>query len=38
VQPGVWTPDEAMPGEQYIAELAKRGIRIEASRHTPAAA
>lgn len=29
VQPGVHTPDEAIPAEKYIAELAKRGIRIE---------
>jgi lysine 6-dehydrogenase len=26
--PGVQTPDEAMPGERYIAELAKRGVVI----------
>jgi lysine 6-dehydrogenase len=26
--PGVHTPDEAMPGERYIAELAKRGVVI----------
>jgi lysine 6-dehydrogenase len=25
---GVQTPDECMPGEVYVAELAKRGIRI----------
>jgi hypothetical protein len=25
---GVLTPDEAMPPELYIAELAKRGIKI----------
>ena len=28
VAPGVLTPDEAMPAEQYIAELAKRGVNI----------
>jgi len=26
--PGVHTPDECMPGQKYIAELAKRGINI----------
>jgi lysine 6-dehydrogenase len=26
---GVHTPDEAVPGERYIAELAKRGIIIK---------
>jgi lysine 6-dehydrogenase len=26
--PGVHTPDECVPAELYIAELAKRGIRI----------
>ena len=26
--PGVHTPDECMPAERYIAELAKRGIEI----------
>lgn len=25
---GVYTPDEAMPGDAYVAELAKRGIAI----------
>jgi lysine 6-dehydrogenase len=28
--PGVHTPDEAVPAEKYIAELAKRGINIRA--------
>ncbi|HET7321196.1 MAG TPA: saccharopine dehydrogenase C-terminal domain-containing protein [Longimicrobiaceae bacterium] len=28
IQPGVWTPDECMPAEEYIAELKKRGIDI----------
>jgi lysine 6-dehydrogenase len=28
VAPGVLTPDEAMPAEQYIAELGKRGVNI----------
>ena len=26
---GVHTPDEAMPFDAYVAELGKRGIRIE---------
>ena len=29
--PGVWTPDECMPAERYIAELAKRGVMIRES-------
>ncbi len=28
IQPGVNTPDECMPAERYIAELAKRGVKI----------
>jgi lysine 6-dehydrogenase len=28
IDPGVWTPDEAMPAEEYVAELAKRGVEI----------
>ena len=27
--PGVWTPDECMPAEQYIAELRKRGMDVQ---------
>jgi len=27
--PGVWTPDECIPGARYIEELAKRGVRIQ---------
>ena len=27
--PGVWTPDECMPAEAYIAELRKRGIQLK---------
>jgi lysine 6-dehydrogenase len=30
VSPGVLTPDEAMPAEQYIGELGKRGVNIRA--------
>jgi lysine 6-dehydrogenase len=32
VQPGVWTPDEAMPPREYIAALAERGVVIQESR------
>ncbi|MDB4907627.1 MAG: Saccharopine dehydrogenase [Gemmatimonadetes bacterium] len=28
IQPGVHTPDEAVPAEKYIAELARRGVHI----------
>ncbi len=28
IRPGVWTPDECMPAERYIAELARRGVEI----------
>jgi lysine 6-dehydrogenase len=38
VQPGVWTPDEAIPAADYIAALAQRGIDIRESRHAPAGA
>jgi lysine 6-dehydrogenase len=27
-RPGVWTPDECMPAEQYIAALRKRGMDV----------
>jgi lysine 6-dehydrogenase len=30
VAPGVLTPDEAIPAEQYIAELGQRGVNIRA--------
>jgi lysine 6-dehydrogenase len=29
--PGVWTPDECMPAEAYIAELRARGIELSES-------
>jgi lysine 6-dehydrogenase len=29
---GVHTPDECIPGEKYIAELAKRGVKIRMTR------
>jgi len=35
VKPGVWTPDEAMPGAEYIDELAKRNVIIHQSVITP---
>lgn len=38
VEPGVWTPDEGVPAEAYIAALAQRGVEIRASRLTGAAA
>ena len=34
VEPGVWTPDEGVPAEAYIAALAQRGVEIRESRHT----
>lgn len=38
IEPGVWTPDEAMPAPAYIDALAKRGIVIHEHRLTPPAA
>ncbi len=32
IQPGVLTPDEAMPAADYIAELIKRGIDVVETR------
>lgn len=32
IEPGVWTPDEAMPADAYIAALAERGVEIRESR------
>jgi len=32
IAPGVFTPDESMPAEDYIAELATRGVQIVATR------
>ena len=29
VEPGVHTPDEAIPAAKYIAELRKRGVEIK---------
>ena len=26
--PGVWTPDEGVPGDAYLAELRRRGIEV----------
>ncbi len=28
IRPGVWTPDECIPAERYMAELARRGVDI----------
>jgi lysine 6-dehydrogenase len=28
VPPGVWTPDEVVPPERYLSELARRGVNI----------
>jgi saccharopine dehydrogenase-like NADP-dependent oxidoreductase len=28
---GVWTPDECMPAEAYMAELRRRGIELTVS-------
>ena len=28
IRPGVWTPDECIPAERYVAELARRGVEI----------
>ncbi len=28
IEPGVWTPDEAMPGEEYVKALRSRGVDI----------
>lgn len=36
IQPGVWTPDEAIPAALYIAALSERGVRIQASELVPA--
>jgi lysine 6-dehydrogenase len=38
VKPGVWTPDEAMPGAEYIDQLAKRNVVILQEVITPAGA
>ncbi|HYJ78250.1 MAG TPA: saccharopine dehydrogenase C-terminal domain-containing protein [Longimicrobiaceae bacterium] len=38
VQPGVWTPDEAIPGAAYIDALAGRNVIIYEQRLAPAAA
>jgi lysine 6-dehydrogenase len=31
IRPGVWTPDEGVPGEKYLTELRKRGIDVRES-------
>jgi lysine 6-dehydrogenase len=37
IEPGVWTPDEAMPAPAYIDALANRGVIIHEHRLSPAA-
>ncbi|HEU0052791.1 MAG TPA: saccharopine dehydrogenase C-terminal domain-containing protein [Longimicrobium sp.] len=37
IEPGVWTPDEAMPAPAYIDALAQRNIIIYEQRLTPGA-
>lgn len=37
IEPGVWTPDEAMPAPAYIDELAKRNVVIFEHRLRPGA-
>lgn len=37
IAPGVWTPDEAVPADDYIAALAERGVNIQAGRQALAA-
>ncbi len=37
IEPGVWTPDEAMPAPAYIDALAGRGVIIHEHRLSPAA-
>lgn len=32
IPPGVWTPDEVVPAEEYIAALGERGVNIRAER------
>ncbi|HYD52650.1 MAG TPA: saccharopine dehydrogenase C-terminal domain-containing protein [Gemmatimonadaceae bacterium] len=32
IAPGVWTPDEGVPGARYLAELKARGIDVKESR------
>lgn len=38
IEPGVWTPDEAVPAEDYIAALRERGVCIEETELSAAAA
>jgi lysine 6-dehydrogenase len=37
IEPGVWTPDEAMPAPAYIDALANRGVVIHEHRLSPQA-
>lgn len=38
IEPGVWTPDEAMPAEAYITALRERGVEIRETEMAPIAA
>jgi lysine 6-dehydrogenase len=38
IEPGVWTPDESVPAEDYIAGLRERGVEIRSRRLEGAAA
>ncbi len=31
IPPGAFTPDECVPADDYVAELAKRGVKIARS-------
>jgi lysine 6-dehydrogenase len=31
IEPGVWTPDEVVPAQAYVAELGRRGVDIKFS-------
>ncbi len=33
IRPGAWTPDEVVPADDYLQELARRGIRVSHDQH-----
>lgn len=35
IEPGVWTPDEVVPADAYIADLRERGVDIRFTRTEP---
>jgi lysine 6-dehydrogenase len=37
IPPGAWTPDEVVPAEEYLKELANRGVVVEFREEGPAA-